>query len=90
MSNGTQGTSVPIRSSRLDRFDFLLIVALNVGNFGKGKDRPTREKPPDLYVFPHQMVTRRFVDKRWVSKTGKFLFKMLKGPSDTRAIGPSN
>jgi hypothetical protein len=76
---GTQGTSVPIRETSLNKFDFLIVVALNVGNFATGKDGSTGAKPPDLYVFPRKIVKRRFVKKGWGPKTGKFHFKTLKG-----------
>jgi hypothetical protein len=76
---GTQGTSVPIRKSSLKNFDFLIVVALNVGNFGNGKDGSTGAKPPDFYVFPRRVVEHHFGKTGWGPQTGKFLFKTLKG-----------
>lgn len=76
---GTQGTSVPIRTSSLSKFDFLIVVALNVGNFATGKDGSTGTKPPDLYVFPRQVVKRHFVKNGWGPQTGKLRFKTLTG-----------
>jgi len=76
---GTQGTGVPIRTSSLSKFDFLIVVALNIGNFSTGKDGSTGAKPPELYVFPRKVVKRHFVKKGWGPQTGKFFFKTLKG-----------
>lgn len=76
---GTQGTSVPIRTSSLNKFDFLIVAALNVGNFATGKDGSTGARPPDLYVFTRRVVKRHFGKTGWGPQTGKFIFKTLKG-----------
>ena len=76
---GTQGTGVPIKTSSLKKFDFLIVVALNVGNFGNGKDGSTGARPPDLYVFPRRVVQQHFIKEGWGPQTGKFMFKTLKG-----------
>ena len=54
-------------------------MAVNVGNFGSRKDGSTEAKPPDLYVFPCEVVKQMFVPKGWSPKLGKFFFKTFKG-----------
>jgi hypothetical protein len=76
---GTQGTAVPIKTSTLGKFDFLVVVALNVGNFASGRDGSTGACPPDVYVFPRQIVRKHFNPKGWGPGTGKFHFKTLPG-----------
>jgi hypothetical protein len=76
---GTQGTVVPIKTTSLNKFDFLIVVALNVGDFGNRKDGSTGAKPPDLYVFPRRVVQLHFTPKGWGPKFGKFYFKTIKG-----------
>lgn len=76
---GTQGTGVPIKTSSLSKFDFLVVVAMNVGNFATGKDGSTGSRPPDIYVFPRVVVQRHVVKKGWGPQTGKFFFKPFKG-----------
>jgi hypothetical protein len=62
---GTHGTGVPIKTSTLGKFDFLIVVALNVGNFGNGRDGSTGACPPDIYVFPRRIVLKHFNPKGW-------------------------
>lgn len=76
---GTQGSVVPIRTSSLKKFDFLIVVALNVGNFGNGKDGSTGAKPPDLYCFPRRVVQRHFLaDQGWSPTTGRLYYRQHK------------
>jgi hypothetical protein len=73
---GTQGSVVPIRTSSLKKFDFLIVVALNVGNFGNGKDGSTGARPPDLYVFPRPVVQRHFLAQQgWSPTSGRFYYR---------------
>jgi hypothetical protein len=68
---GTQGSVVPIRTSSLKKFDFLIVVAMNIGDFGNRKDGSTGGKPPDLYYFPRHVVQRHFLAEHgWTPTSG--------------------
>ena len=76
---GTQGSVVHIRTSSLKKFDFLIVVAMNVGDFSSGKIGSTGAKPPDLYVFPSRVVQRHFLAERgWSPTIGKFYYRQHK------------
>jgi hypothetical protein len=76
---GTQGSVVPIRTSSLKKFDFLIVVALNIGDFSGKKDGSTGAKPPDLYVFPRSVVQRHFLaEQGWSPTSGRFYYRQHK------------
>lgn len=76
---GTQGDNVSIRTSSLKKFDFLIVVALNVGDFSTGKNGSTGAKPPDLYVFPRRVVQRHFLaEQGWSPTSGRFYYRAHK------------
>lgn len=42
----------PIKESKLDAFDFVVVVFLNIGEFFRGGDGTTGEREPEFYTLP--------------------------------------
>jgi len=48
----------PVSSATLDAFDFLTVVFLNIGKFGRGRDGSDGAAPPLFYTLPARIVRR--------------------------------
>ncbi|MCA9774807.1 MAG: hypothetical protein KC466_20470, partial [Myxococcales bacterium] len=59
----TSNRAVPLKEDRRDAFDFLVVVFLNIGNFGRGGDGREGAAPPEFYTLPAR-VARRTHDTR--------------------------
>lgn len=46
----------PIKASKLDAFDFLFVVFLNIGDFMRGRDGTMGSKTIEFYTFPPDYI----------------------------------
>jgi len=58
--------TVPVKKSTLREFDFLVIVFLNIGRFGHGKDGSTGARDPEVFTLTAGLARKLFQDKpKW-------------------------
>jgi hypothetical protein len=48
----------PIKENKLDAFDFLVVVFLNIGEFASGKDGSTGAAPTEYYTLTPEFVRK--------------------------------
>jgi hypothetical protein len=66
----TDAGTPSIRSERLNDFEYLILVRLNAGHYYGRVGKPAGVRPPELFVFPREIVRRHFTKEAQPGRRG--------------------